>query len=526
MRTQRQRLLALTVLTFLAACGTGGGESSSETDESAIAARGQSTAIDRARGHLASNPNLVLHDADHAFSARDVIRDSDGDEHVRFDRTYKGLRVLGGDVVVHGRGNGAFKGASVAFGAPIRLDVKPTIQGADAASRATAELAGTPSKATVSLVVLADEGVAQLAYEVVVEGTLANGGPEELHVVVDAHTGATLQRWSGIESVAGAGNGFFTGKVSLETAAVSGGFEMRDATRGGQATNDMAQSTRGNGTILRDADNAWGDGTLADRASIAVDAHYGASATWDFYKTVLGRNGIKNDGVGALSRVHYGNAYNNAYWSDTCFCMTYGDGDGTTFLPFTELDVAGHEMSHGVTSATANLAYRGESGGLNEATSDIFGTMVEFFANNAKDAPDYLIGEKIFVDNPSGTVALRYMYQPSLDGASPDCYSRTVKRLDVHYSSGIANHFFYLLAEGSKPAAGPASPTCDNSTVVGIGRIDAARIWYRALTVYMTSRTDYPGARAATLSAAADLFGAGSAQAKAVAAAWTAVAVP
>jgi Zn-dependent metalloprotease len=95
----------------------------------------------------------------------------------------------------------------------------------------------------------------------------------------------------------------------------------------------------------------------------------------------------------------------------------------------------------------------------------------------------------------------------------------------VHYSSGVANHFFYLLAEGSNPAGGPASPTCDGSSHGGIGRLKAGKIWYRALTVYMTSSTHYAGARAATLSAASDLYGAGSPEVSAVAAAWSAVSV-
>ena len=126
--------------------------------------------------------------------------------------------------------------------------------------------------------------------------------------------------------------------------------------------------------------------------------------------------------------------------------MTYGDGADNT-SPLTSIDVAGHEMSHGVTSATANLVYSGESGGLNEATSDIFGTSVEFYADNAADVGDYLIGEKIDI-NGDGT-PLRYMDKPTKDGGSPDYWSSTVGNLDVHYSSGIANHFFYLLSEGS-----------------------------------------------------------------------------
>ena len=138
--------------------------------------------------------------------------------------------------------------------------------------------------------------------------------------------------------------------------------------------------------------------------------------------------------------MHYGNAYVNAFWDGTQ--MTYGDGSGNT-QPLTELDIAGHEMSHGVTENTANLTYCGESGGLNEATSDIFGTAVEFYANNASDVGDYLIGEKINI-NGNGT-PLRYMDKPSRDGGSPDCWSSGVGGLDVHYSSGPANHMFYLL---------------------------------------------------------------------------------
>ena len=164
---------------------------------------------------------------------------------------------------------------------------------------------------------------------------------------------------------------------------------------------------------MDDANNNWGDGTLTNRQSVAVDAQYGTAETWDYYKTVHGRNGIANNGKGSYNRVHYGKAYNNAYWSDSCLCMTYGDGDGVTFNPFDSLDVAGHEMSHGVTSRTANLTYKGESGGLNEATSDIFGTMVEYYASNGSDAPDYLIGERLY---KSGNKALRYMFRPSLDG--------------------------------------------------------------------------------------------------------------
>jgi Zn-dependent metalloprotease len=189
-------------------------------------------------------------------------------------------------------------------------------------------------------------------------------------------------------------------------------------------------------------------------------------------------------------------------------------------------------MSHGVTARTANLIYSGESGGLNEANSDILGTMVEFYANNAQDTPDYMIGEEIFAANVPGNPdqhALRRMYNPIADGRSPNCYVNTIGNLDVHYSSGVANHFYYLLAEGSshKTFSGVdhASPTCNGASLAGIGRAKAQKIWYRALTVYFTSSTNYAGARVATIAAAKDLYGTTSAEANAVAASWSAVGV-
>jgi Zn-dependent metalloprotease len=266
----------------------------------------------------------------------------------------------------------------------------------------------------------------------------------------------------------------------------------------------------------------FGNGTNANRESAAVDAQHGTNVTWDYYKNVHGRNGIFGTGKGSYNRVHYGSKYVNAFWDGTK--MTYGDGDGVDYGPLTSLDVAGHEMSHGVTENTAGLAYSGESGGLNESTSDIFGTMVEFFANNPNDPGDYLIGEEF---DRKLHLGFRRMDNPAADGSSVNCWSSSTKNLDVHYSSGVGNHFFYLLSEGSgaKTLNGVAydSPTCNGATITGIGRDAAAAIWYRALTVYMTSNTDYSGARTATLSAARDLYGAGSTQYAAVDAAWNAV---
>ncbi|RKT18267.1 Zn-dependent metalloprotease [Streptomyces sp. 1114.5] len=454
---------------------------------------------------------------------KDVVQDSNGGRHLRYERTYAGLPVLGGDLIVHQDANGATKSVTKASEANLAgVDTAPALAAPKAQAAALAAEEGSAVDTAPRLVVWAADGTPKLAWETVLSGRESDGTPSKLHVVTDARTGDVLSKADGIQR--GSGNGVFVGNVPLTTTQSGSTYSLKDATRGGQSTTDMNNGTSGNGTLFSKSSDTWGNGLASNRESAAVDAQYGAAVTWDFYKNTFGRNGIRNDGVGAASRVHYDTGYVNAFWDDGCFCMTYGDGSGDTH-PLTELDVSGHEMSHGVTAATANLNYSGESGGLNEATSDIFGTMVEFYANLPKDVPDYLIGELIDI-NGNGT-PLRYMDKPSKDGQSADSWYSGVGNLDVHYSSGVANHFFYLLAEGSgaKVINGVSynSPTVNNITVTGIGRDKAEQVWYKALTAYMTSTTNYAAARTATLNAATDLYGANSAEYNAVATAWAAV---
>ncbi|MFD7061779.1 M4 family metallopeptidase [Streptomyces sp. NPDC059906] len=503
------------------------------------------TALDHAAAALSEHAAALGLTDDQDTEVRDVIVDEDGTQHVRYDRTYRELPVLGGDFVVHLAPDGDFRGADRATGTPLALPtVTPKLSAPKAADLASNALrAANPGEllkkltARPELVVDALHGTPRLAWRTDAAALDSLGNPVARTVLTDAGTGARIDAWDTVESASGDGKSLYGGTVPLETTSSgSSSYGLEDPTRGGTYTGDAENRTdlcflticlvRAPATLFTDADNHWGTGTADDRASAAVDAQYGTDATWDYYEDVHGRRGIAGDGKGSYNRVHYGNSYNNAFWDDGCFCMTYGDGDGTTFGPLVSLDVAGHEMSHGVTSKTAALAYSGESGGLNEATSDIFGTLVEWHADNSADPGDYRIGEKVVRDG-FGRDALRYLDRPSRDGSSADCWSTSLGDLDVHYSSGVANHFAYLLAEGSgaRTVGGVAydSPTCDGSTVSGIGRDKLGDIWYRALTVYMTSSTDYAGARAATLSAAGDLYGTDSAEYAAVGAAWSAV---
>ncbi|GAA3816736.1 M4 family metallopeptidase [Streptomyces chiangmaiensis] len=461
---------------------------------------------------------------------RDVVKDGDGTLHTRYERTYAGLPVLGGDLVVDTAASGQTEQVVKATQATVKVaSLTPAVSASTAEKQALSVARAAGSKQTGAdsaprKVVWAASGKPTLAYETVIGGFQDDGTPNELHVISDAATGKELFRYQGVKN--GIGNTQYSGQVTLTTTQSGSTYTLNDGSRGGHKTYNLNRGTSGTGTLFSQSNDTWGNGTTSNAATAGADAHFGAATTWDFYKSTFGRSGIRNDGKAAYSRVHYGNSYVNAFWDDSCFCMTYGDGSGNAD-PLTSLDVAGHEMSHGVTSNTAGLNYSGESGGLNEATSDIFGTGVEFYANNSSDPGDYLIGEKIDI-NGNGT-PLRYMDKPSKDGASKDNWYSGIGSVDVHYSSGPANHFFYLLSEGSgaKVINGVSynSPTADGLPVTGIGRDKALQIWYRALTTKFTSTTNYAAARTGTLAAAGELYGTTSAEYKAVQDAWAAVAV-
>ncbi|MGW3423378.1 M4 family metallopeptidase [Streptomyces phaeochromogenes] len=450
---------------------------------------------------------------------RDVVKDNDGTLHTRYERTWAGLPVLGGDVVVHTPPASQASGTvSSTFNTKQTIKVPSTTPAFSKSAAETKALGAAKAldaeKATTDSarkVIWAGSGTPKLAWETVVGGLQDDGTPSRLHVITDATSGKELYRYQDIKT--GTGNSQYSGTVTIGTTLSGSTYQLNDTTRGTHKTYSLNNGTSGTGTLMTDADDTWGTGAGSNTQTAGVDAHYGAQVTWDFYKNTFGRSGIKNDGVAAYSRVHYSTAYVNAFWDDDCFCMTYGDGTSSTHA-LTSLDVAGHEMSHGVTSNTANLTYSGESGGLNEATSDIFGTGVEFYAANSTDVGDYLIGEKINI-NGDGT-PLRYMDEPDKDGGSYDSWFSGIGSSDVHYSSGPANHMFYMLSEGSgtKTINGVTynSPTSDGVAVAGIGRAAALQIWYKALTTYMTSSTTYAQARTAALNAASALYGSSSAQ--------------
>jgi Zn-dependent metalloprotease len=498
-------------------------------------------AIANARKALAGHAKQAHTVSGHAFTPRSVVVDKNGSADVRFDRTYKGLPVYGGDVVVHLKPGGSYEGLGTATKATPAISTSPGVSAAAAARTSRAQVKGTVTAVGKPHLAVWNSGrSAQLVWETVVRGVQNNGTPTVLHVLVDTRKGKVVTRRDEVSSflspaqaakarqratttaldTAGTGNSIYSGTVSIDLTQSGSTWSMKDPSHGNGFTTNLNHATSGTGTTFSNSTGTFGNGTNSDPASAGVDAHYGAAETYDYYKNVHGRSGIFGDGRGVPSRTHYGNAYVNAFWDGTQ--MTYGDGQSNA-RPLVELDVAGHEMSHGVSGALTGWDETGETGGMNEGTSDIFGTMVEFYANNPKDTPDYTMGELINING--NNTPLRYMYNPSLDGQSPNCWNSNNGNLDPHYSMGPLNHWYYLLAQGSGDHGYGNSPTCNSSTVTGLGNDKAGKIWFKALASYANSSEDYHQARIDSLKAAADLYGTHCTEYNTVEAAWAAVSV-
>lgn len=500
--------------------------------DEAIKQRGE----DRSRAFLNEQRSaLGLSSPDHAFQVRKTNVDDKKTAHVRLQQTYKGVNVFEGEAIAHVDAAGDVTLTDSLLRDIDVANVTPTIPAGQARAIALRTL-GVRGNADVDLtleILAKGERTAtdRLTWHANVFYENAQDGTGKYTLFLDAHTGQPVWGFDALETsaVAGLGNTMFSGQVNLnlDFDLVSATYYLRSATPDypNLSTRDLNGATSGTGTTISNTSEIFGNYNfdLSDRRTAGADAHYGMSLTWNYFKTTFGRNGIDGLGTATYGRVHYGSAYQNAFWSNTCFCMTYGDG-GSTLYPLVSLDVTGHEMAHGVMSKEANLTYSGESGGLNESSSDIFGTLVEYYANNSLDVPDYLIGERLYKSNWSGTnftptKALRYMNDPAKDGSSPACWSKNIRGLNVHYSSGPNNHMFYLLAQD-----GTNTSKCNGKSVTGVGRDTAAKIWYKAISDYMTASTNYAGARKAALNAAVALgYAVGSSVYNSVAAAYSAI---
>ncbi len=406
-------------------------------------------------------------------------KDRLGFKHFRYQQMHRGLPVFGQQLVVHAKEDRVTSVGGRTT--PNIVDASPKLQADEATRRALAAtrkslVAGNGTGGTLRAEgkqelgwFTLEDGTPRLAYEVIV----GQREDQRWQMYVDASNGEVLDKWSLVHSA-----------LNRETVDSKSGKVRRE-----------------------------GDGPTKD--AVLDEAHDNAKGVYDFFKSKFDRDSIDGRGMKLKSVVHYGNKYNNAFWNGSH--MTYGDGDGVRFAPLVSPDVVAHEMTHGVTERTAGLRYRSQSGALNESWSDVFGNLVEKWmereAGQAESDPTWLIGEAIFTPGVDGD-GLRSMSKPGTGydrdpqpGHMKDYKNTSSDNGGVHINSGIPNKAAYEVA-------------------MAIGQDKLAEIWYRTLTTYMTSTSQFADAANFTVQSAIDLYGAGSTEAKAVAKAWDGVGLP
>ncbi len=338
------------------------------------------------------------------------------------------------------------------------------------------------------------------------------------YIYIDAQSGKKIKELSKLCAidVIGTAHTQFSGTQNITTNQLGPtNFKLQETTNGGGIITYNANTN----VIYSDTDNDWNN-VNANLDEFATDVHYGAQSTYKFYFDNFGRDSYDDAGGPILSYANDASVGVNAYWSGGSMPeMHYGDGDANRY-PVASLEVAGHELTHGVTEFSAGLVYADESGALNESFSDIFGNTIRFIY--ASDSATWYIGDQILKPGASGALAFRNMANPN-DFQNADTYGGLFFNNGdiVHYDSGIQNFWYYLLVTGGSGTNDIGS----NYAVSAIGMTDAMKIAYRNLNVYLTPYSTFLDARQGSEQAAIDLFGLCSFQHLEVVHAWYAVGV-
>ncbi len=411
--------------------------------------------------------------------------DKQGDSHYRYAVRHNGTPVLGGELRLHARGGKVFA-ANTNVRSDLKADLKATIAGETALAAVDSDrvaLPGWRTEKNPELVYWRVDDELRLMYKVVQHGAKEDGTPVRDWVLVDARSADVMLRIPQI-------------KEALDRRL-----------HNGNNTSSLP------GALVR----SEGQAPAADPV---VNNNYDHLGTvYDCYANLFGRDSFNNAGATLISTVHHRVNYVNAFWDGTQ--MVYGDGDGVTATNLANsLDVTAHELTHAVTDSESDLIYSGESGGLNESLSDIFGAVCEWYGDGADEVlpRHWLIGDDVWTPSIPND-ALRYMNDPVLDGDSLDHYHSYQSGVDVHYSSGISNLAFYLLSQGGTHPRGRS-----DIVVQGIGIEKAARIFYKANADILVPTSNFEAAKTATEDAAAQL-GYDAATIQSVTNAWKAVGV-
>ncbi|HVR81500.1 MAG TPA: M4 family metallopeptidase [Luteimonas sp.] len=433
-------------------------------------------------------------DSDSGLQVLTSAVDPDGTRHYRYQQTFRGVPIFGEQVIVSEGKDGAVRSL---FGRKVNGLARelPSVSAKLSKGQALAiakqaalgnslSAARTENEDSRQMIFIDGSNRAHVSYVVSFFADSAGGHPTRPFVIVDAQSGKILEQWDGLTTaLVGTGPGG-NGKTGQYEWGSGGKYGFLDVVQSGTTctmSNTDVKSVNLNGstgtsttafayTCPRNTYKA-----INGAFSPINDAHYFGGVIQSMYKAYTGANALTFQ---LIMRVHYGSAYENAFWNGSY--MSFGDG-ATTFYPLVNADVSGHEVSHGYTEQHSNLTYSGQSGGINESFSDIGGEATEYYW---KGTNDFLVGAEIF----KGSGALRYMANPPQDGASIDNAANYTSTMDVHNSSGVYNKAFYLLA--TKP---------------GWNTPNAFKAFARANALYWTASTTFNSGACGVQTAATDL---------------------
>lgn len=477
-----------------------------------------------------------------AFSLKETSRETDelGITHIRYVQQYQQIPVLGGDYILHCKGDQVLSMNGNLYPnieyTPALISTTEALQAAMNFMPATSYKWQLPqeeqflkeikndAQATyypkASMYLIPENGQFDAANAKMVlayQFDIFSHEPlDRKDVFVNSANGRIEYFNQTLQHIAAVGKAVtgYSDTQTINTDSISPtSFILLDRTRGsGIQTYNANNATNFPANNFTDNDNFWNN-VNAKLDHYATDAHFAAEKTYDYFLSIFNRNSINNSGYKLNSFVHHGTNFDNAAWTGTL--MYYGDGSNGK--PFTTVDIGGHEISHGLTTFTSNLVYSYESGALNESFSDIFGIAVDFYAR--PDKANWLMGD-------DRGVTIRSMSNPKSFN-NPDTYkgqywvTGTVDNGGVHTNSGVQNYWYYLLAVGD-------TGTNDNGdayAVSGIGIDSAAKIAYRTNAFYLTRNSQFADARFFSIKSATDLYGACSKAVIQTVNAWHAVGV-
>ncbi|MCB1601820.1 MAG: M4 family metallopeptidase [Lysobacterales bacterium] len=502
MSNHSKRPLATIVASALAlAMAAGSAHAASRVDLHGYDVARLNSAYQAATRAAGQNPNTTERhaeflglDADSSLSQIGYLKDANGTQHFRYQQSFRGVPVWGEHVVVSELADGSIRslfGRAVSGLAAEIPSTDASISSDAALNIARAAAIGSsdsvllPQNEESRLMIYVDDNDhARLSYVASFFADTAKGGaPTRPFVIVDARTGVVLKRWEGLTTAnigTGPGGNSKTGQYQWGSGGRYGFLDVSQSGSTCTMNNTDVKSVNLNGGTTSTTAYSY---TCPNNTYKAINGAYSPINDAHFFGGVIQNMYSSYVGVKALTfqlvmRVHYSSNYENAFWNGST--MSFGDG-ASTFYPLVSVDVAGHEVSHGFTEQHSNLTYSGQSGGMNEAFSDMGGEATEYYW---KGSNDFLVGPDIF--KASG--ALRYMNNPPQDGRSIDNASQYTSGLDVHYSSGVYNKAFYLLATSS-----------------GWNTINAFKVFARANSLYWTPSSTFNSGACGVETAASDL---------------------